>query len=325
MPEGHTIHRAARDHERDLRGQLVKVSSPQGRFDTDALVDAGGRARLRRVEAYGKHLFYVFDRSRIVHVHLGLFGKFDRRRSPAPPPRSTTRMRLEGDAITIDLVGPTAWILVTPTEMRAITARLGPDPLRADADPKPFYAYLARSKTPIGAVLLDQSRICAGQRLPRRGAAPARHPSRDAELGDPAGHGAGDVAPRRGLLRRGVEEKRIVTTRLSLAKARQRGPRGESTHVYGRETCRTCKGDVLTYLLRARVVHYCRACQPLVATIRGAGRATSARHAANPGRSDDMLDIAAWTDEIRARARVLVNGAPARGAFSIGQRGQRSA
>lgn len=67
------------------------------------------------------------------------------------------------------------------------------------------------------------------------------------------------------LLRRGVEEKRIVTTHLSLAKARQRVPRGESTHVYGRKTCRTCKGDVFTYLLRARVVHYCLECQPLVA------------------------------------------------------------
>jgi len=275
MPEGHTIHRAARDHERDLGGQLVKVTSPQGRFDTTALVDASGRGRLRRVEAYGKHLFYVFDRSRIVHVHLGLFGKFYRRRSPAPPPRSTTRMRLEGDAITIDLVGPTACDLFTPKEVRAITARLGPDPLRADSDPKPFYAYVARSKTPIGAVLLDQSRICGVGNVYRAEVLHLLgiHPETPSSAIPPATVRAmwRLVA---GLLRRGVEEKRIVTTRLSLAKARQRVPRGESTHVYGRKTCRTCKGDVLTYLLRARVVHYCRACQPLVPTIRQAGRAT---------------------------------------------------
>ena len=53
MPEGHTIHRAARDHARDLAGRLVRVSSPQGRFELGKLVDASGRARLGRVEAYG--------------------------------------------------------------------------------------------------------------------------------------------------------------------------------------------------------------------------------------------------------------------------------
>ena len=57
MPEGHTIHRAARDHERDLGGRLVRVSSPQGRFDTAELIDETGCARLLKVEAYGKHLF----------------------------------------------------------------------------------------------------------------------------------------------------------------------------------------------------------------------------------------------------------------------------
>ena len=33
MPEGHTIHRAARDHEKALAGQALLVTSPQGRFD----------------------------------------------------------------------------------------------------------------------------------------------------------------------------------------------------------------------------------------------------------------------------------------------------
>jgi endonuclease-8 len=265
MPEGHTIHRAARDHARDFSGLLVKVSSPQGRFDAAALVDPTGRARLRRVEAYGKHLFYVFDPRRIVHVHLGLFGKFYRRRSPAPPPRPTTRMRLEGDAVTLDLVGPTACDVVTPKQMRALTERLGPDPLRADADPAPFFAYLARSKAPIGAVLLDQSRICGVGNVYR---AEVLHLLR-LHPDTPAMALRADQARELwrllvGLLGRGVEERRIVTTHgLLLEKPRRRVPRAESTYVYGRRTCRTCEGDVRRYTLRARTVHYCRSCQPL--------------------------------------------------------------
>ena len=40
MPEGHTIHRIARDHSPILTGLPVAVSSPQGRFEADAaLVD----------------------------------------------------------------------------------------------------------------------------------------------------------------------------------------------------------------------------------------------------------------------------------------------
>ena len=48
------------------------MTSPQGRFADAALVD--GRV-LDDVTAYGKHLFAAFG-DRIVHVHLGLFGKF---------------------------------------------------------------------------------------------------------------------------------------------------------------------------------------------------------------------------------------------------------
>ena len=120
MPEGHTIHRAARDHARDLARQTLRVTSPQGRFDVGPRLTRG--ATLVRVEAYGKHLFYVFERGTTIHVHLGLFGKFYRKKTPAPPPRPTTRMRLEGDAITIDLVGPTACEVIGPKKKASILA-----------------------------------------------------------------------------------------------------------------------------------------------------------------------------------------------------------
>ena len=81
MPEGHTIHRAARDQRPMLAGKVLDVSSPQGRFFE-------GAARLDgqtcvAVEAYGKHLIYRFAHDESLHIHLGLFGKFRTAKLPA--------------------------------------------------------------------------------------------------------------------------------------------------------------------------------------------------------------------------------------------------
>jgi endonuclease-8 len=264
MPEGHTIHRAARDHERALGGQWLTVTSPQGRFAVAKLLGRADRVKLKRVEAYGKHLFYVFERGRTVHVHLGLFGRFYRRKNPPPPPRESTRMRLEGESVTIDLVGPTACELVTGKKKAEILARIGPDPLREDASPEPFYDYLARSRTPIGAALLDQSVVSGVGNVYRAEVLHLLeiHPSTPARaLSRSAAEAMWTLLV--GLLRRGVEEKRIVTTQgLALAVPRRRVPRAESVHVYGRSTCRTCGGAVQRFMQRARTAYVCVTCQP---------------------------------------------------------------
>jgi endonuclease-8 len=56
VPEGHTIHRLARDHNRLLVGQRVHASSPHGRF-ADGAARLDGRV-LERADVYGKHLFH---------------------------------------------------------------------------------------------------------------------------------------------------------------------------------------------------------------------------------------------------------------------------
>ena len=56
VPEGHTIHRLADDHNRDFAGQILLVSSPQGRFVSGAQI-LNGR-QLVNVDAHGKHLLY---------------------------------------------------------------------------------------------------------------------------------------------------------------------------------------------------------------------------------------------------------------------------
>ena len=100
MPEGHTIHRLARDHQKFFSGQKLIITSPQGRFESEAKKLSG--KRLQSVEAHGKHLFYNFaGRSKSsptrVHVHLGLYGKFRLHKNPAPEPRGAVRVRMIGE------------------------------------------------------------------------------------------------------------------------------------------------------------------------------------------------------------------------------------
>ena len=161
MPEGHTIHRIARDHGRLIAGRRLRVTSPQGRFSADAERVDG--ATLDRLEAYGKHLFYWWSTGEIGHVHLGLFGKYRVTTGAPPDPKGALRMRLQtiddGDPVTIDLRGPTACTVAPPDERAAIIARLGPDPLRRDADPRRAIERITRSSKAAGALLLDQGVI----------------------------------------------------------------------------------------------------------------------------------------------------------------------
>ena len=73
MPEGHTLHRLARLHQRKFGRAPVIVSSPQGRF-ADGAAAVSGRV-LKKASAWGKHLFHHYEGGRVVHVHLGLYGK----------------------------------------------------------------------------------------------------------------------------------------------------------------------------------------------------------------------------------------------------------
>ncbi|WP_370947720.1 Fpg/Nei family DNA glycosylase [Amycolatopsis sp. cg5] len=159
MPEGHTLHRLAKAHQRRFAGAPVAVSSPQGRFATEAsLVD--GQV-LVRAEAYGKHLFHDYGPHGTVHVHLGLYGTFSELKPPVTEPVGQVRMRMVGRNHWAELRGPTRCELLTAGEVEAIMARLGPDPLRRDAEPDKAFARISRSKTSLAALLMDQS-VLAG-------------------------------------------------------------------------------------------------------------------------------------------------------------------
>ena len=159
MPEGHSVHRLARSLHRSFAGEQLRVSSPQGRFAAGAEV-LDGRV-LERADAWGKHLFLEFADDLVVHIHLGLYGDFLRAKAPAPEARGAVRLRLEGERWYADLRGPTACDLLGPEGRDAVLARLGPDPLRRDANPAVVRHRITRSRAPIGGLLMDQS-VLAG-------------------------------------------------------------------------------------------------------------------------------------------------------------------
>ena len=159
MPEGHTIHRAARDHHKILAGQKLTVSSPQGRFTDGAAILTGHLCLM--VEAFGKHLLYRFDHGEALHVHLGLFGRIRKRKLPLVDPRGEVRVRLVSGTHSVDINGPTICRVLGPEDVLMLIARIGPDVLRADAEPDLAFEKIAKSKAPIGRLIMDQS-VMAG-------------------------------------------------------------------------------------------------------------------------------------------------------------------
>lgn len=75
MPEGHSVHRIARQFRRNFLTDPVTASSPQGRFAEGAAI-LNGRSMLR-VEAVGKQMFAEFEGDLWLRVHLGLYGAWD--------------------------------------------------------------------------------------------------------------------------------------------------------------------------------------------------------------------------------------------------------
>jgi len=264
MPEGHTLHRLAREQRTLFAGRPVRVSSPQGRFaEGAALLD--GRL-LTRTEAYGKHLLHYYDGAPTLHVHLGLYGKFTTGAGEPPEPVGALRLRLVTDGHWTDLRGPTACELLDPAEVAGLFGRLGPDPLRPDADPQRAWQRLAGSRTAIAALLMDQ-RVIAGIGNVYRAELLFRHRL------DPYLPGRA-LPPERWhamwldlvrLMRHGVRVGRIETLRPD-DRPRKRGPlaRHEAGYVYRRAglPCRICGTDVRTEVLVGRNLYWCPNCQP---------------------------------------------------------------
>jgi len=266
MPEGHALHRLARRHDEQFGGHPVRVSSPQGRFAAAAAELDG--AVLERAEAHGKHLFHVYAAG-TVHVHLGLYGAFTEFPLPAEEPRGQVRMRLVGPRGGTDLRGPIACELLTQDEVDSLRGRLGPDPLRADADPEQAWQRIQRSRTSIAALLMDQKVLAGVGNVYRaevlfRHGIPPHTPGR--ELGEQLWKLIWDDLVE--LMADGVRVGRIDTVRPehepeAMGRPAREDRHGGEVYVYRRAgaPCLVCGTPVSTEELSGRKLYWCPVCQ----------------------------------------------------------------
>lgn len=263
MPEGHTIHRLARQQQMLFGGQVVRASSPQGRFTEGAQI-LDGRL-LKRTEAFGKHLFHHYAGAPTLHVHLGLYGNFATGTGEPPEPRGALRLRLQSDDAWTDLRGATACELIEADEMTALLARLGSDPLRSGTDPMATYERISRSRVVVAALLMDQQ-VIAGVGNVYRAELLFRHgidpflPGRSL----PAPVWSAMWSDLVSLMQAGVRSGRIVTVRAQ-DRVRKRGPlnRLDANYVYRRSglPCRVCGTEIRTEVLVGRNLFWCPCCQ----------------------------------------------------------------
>ena len=265
MPEGHTLHRAARLQTKSLGTGPLRMWSPQGRFDEGARVLDG--SSVDRIEAVGKHLFYHFDRRPILHVHLGLFGKFSTfKEQPYPQPSANARLAMVGDAA-VYLSGPTVCELVDVAQAQRVIDRLGPDPLSPTADPERFYAALDRRTVPIAAALLDQAAIAGIGNVYRSELLflTGVHPDRPAN--ETTADERTEIWERSvELLKVGERLGRIVTVDPREVGVGTYGkiPRPLRLYAYHRtfQPCRRCGTEITSWTVGDRGVWACLSCQP---------------------------------------------------------------
>ena len=258
MPEGHTLHRLARELQ-ELVGRRVRATSPQGRFaDGAAAID--GR-HVVAVDAFGKHLVCDLGGDHL-HAHLGMRGAMFRS-DPDGTARPGVRLRLRADepAVAWDLVAPTRCELLTEDGRARLLARLGPDPLRGD-DPAPMVERLRASGRPVGQLLLDQEvvagvgNVLRAEVLHRCGVHPARPGSSLAP--DEVGCLWATLVP---MMQRATDEGRIITVEAPDGVDRASIDEADGRYVYKQEGCRSCGAAVRAWDIGGRTAYACEACQ----------------------------------------------------------------
>ena len=257
MPEGHLLHRLARDQS-ELVGGAVRVRSPQGRFAAGA-AELDGR-RLEGVEAYGKHLRHRFESDDGLHTHLGMQGKWIRMAGDRPP-RPQVRVRVATPEVAWDLIAPATCELMDSTGWERLVASLGPDPLAAGGEEQAWKGVAASGGT-VGAALLDQSVIAGAgnvlraETLFRAGV----HPTTPAaSLDREVFHRVWTALVE--LMRQSVDDGRIISAPLPAAE-RATVADADGRMVYKQAACRACATPVETWELAGRTAFACPRCQP---------------------------------------------------------------
>ena len=271
------MHRLAGAFAEQFVGHRLEASSPQGRFAEGAATIDG--LELESAEAWGKQMFLGFAGPVWLRVHLGLYGmwrfagpgleEIGRRgkqeaaeTGALPAPRGAVRLRLVSERHVADLSGPTACELLDTPGKAAAESKLGPDPLRRDADPERAWSSIGRSKMAIGQLLMRQDVVAGIGNIYRaellfRARIDPHRPGRDLAAGQWQAMWQ-DLA---GLMLDGVKTGRIDTIRpADRRRAGGRGSRGYVAHREG-QPCRVCGHTVLAEDMAGRRLYWCAVCQ----------------------------------------------------------------
>jgi len=165
MPEGDTIHYAARHIRPALVGRVPEVLTPQPRHRQDRWPQRLTGRRLASVDVHGKHLLLRFDGGLTLHSHLrmsgawGVYGRGQRWRRSAR--RAWLILRTPAWEV-VQFDGP---VLELMTDARSRSdhrlSALGPDVLGVELDHRLVLARLRQDDPtrPIGDALLDQRTV----------------------------------------------------------------------------------------------------------------------------------------------------------------------
>ncbi|CAM6095791.1 unnamed protein product [Calypogeia fissa] len=296
MVEGPLVHRFAVIHRLLLLEKAFAATSPSGRFAEGASAINGRYISL--IEAHGKNIFYFFTSQKlekavlanlpedvvVVHIHFGMTGSFPIFLLPGPEPKAKTRLRLQNEEAKIDAHLTASVCAHGDLEFyRKTIGKLGPDPLRAEADKELVWEKLQKTRKTFGAILMDQSLVAGIGNIYRSEIlfASGLHPDQRAST-----------------LSRGdfedlwEQSKRLFRLGLgvSLVPAPAESPKGVvgrgkpdgftywgsfptegQFYAYRQSICAVCGGPIRTWPSAGRSVYACEACQPLRKTNEGTG------------------------------------------------------
>jgi endonuclease-8 len=166
MPEGDTIHLAARRIAAVLAGQVPdEILTPQPRHRLERWPELLAGRAVRAVEARGKHLLVRFDGALTLHSHLRMTGSWGVYREGERWRRSRRRAWIvlrRGVWEAVEFDGP---VLELISDARSRThpqlASLGPDVLGESFDSAAFLRRLRADDParPIGDALLNQATV----------------------------------------------------------------------------------------------------------------------------------------------------------------------